>query len=75
MAAGGGALSAWQGEETARCEAKAAVVFLGDAWKPRGAGGGSGAALHGGVGAALHSGGEKQSRGAGGRGKGPKQNF
>ena len=40
MAAGGGALSAWQGEERARREAKAAVEFLGDAWKPARARGG-----------------------------------
>ena len=40
MAAGGGALSACQGEERARRDAKAAVEFLGDAWKPARARGG-----------------------------------
>ena len=40
VAAGGSPLSAWQGEERARREAKAAVEFLGDAWKPTRARGG-----------------------------------
>ena len=35
----------------------------------------AGRALHGVGGGALHSGGERQSRGAGGRGKGLKRNF
>ena len=48
MAAGGGALSAWQREERARREAKAAVEFLGDAWKPARARGGAGEAAQSG---------------------------
>ena len=45
--------------------AKGGGEFLGDAWKPRGAGGGAGRAAQSGGRAALSVGGEKQSREAG----------
>ena len=48
MASGGGALSAWQGEERARREAKAARKLGRDAWKLAGRRWHGEAVLHGG---------------------------
>ena len=56
--------------------AKGGGEFLGDAWKPRGAGGGAGRAAQSGRRAAHGTGGEREQRETDtGRRQGPKRNF
>ena len=57
VAAARAVLAAWRRERAPALGKEGGGMLRRDAWKPRGAGGGLGAALHGGVGAALHSGG------------------